>query len=91
MDALGEQTSQQTDMSGHIPMDADIPVSADGAPDDTLHGNNSELGEKLDVANGQKVDLSIENHSNEVTEMETSLDDAHVAPESNSDQVKMEE
>lgn len=92
LDALVEQTSQQTSTSGHDPMDADIPVSADGAPEDTLHGSNSELDEKLDVlADGQKVDSSIENHSNGAKEMETSLDDACVAPESNSDQVKMEE
>ncbi|KAL6124939.1 hypothetical protein ACLB2K_077447 [Fragaria x ananassa] len=77
---------QQASMSGQDPMDADIPVSADGVPDDTLHVSNSELED-----NGRKVDSSVENHSNGVTEMETSMDNAHVVPESNSDQVRMEE
>ena len=71
---------QQTSVSGQDPMDADVPVSTDGVPDSELENN------------GRTVDLLIENHSNGgVTEMETGRNDDHVAPESDLDQVKMEE
>ncbi|KAL6288695.1 hypothetical protein ACE6H2_006205 [Prunus campanulata] len=92
IDASEEQTTQQKSISGQHPMDTDIPVTSDGAPEDnTQHGSNLE-DKKMDVlANGQNLESSLENHSNGGTDVESSGGDRNVPPESNSDETNMEE
>ncbi|BFG20393.1 hypothetical protein CerSpe_066670 [Prunus speciosa] len=93
IDASEEQTTQQKSISGQHPMDTDIPVTSDGAPEDnTQHGSNLEEDKKMDVlANGQNLESSLENHSNGGTDVESSGGDRNVPPESNSDETNMEE
>lgn len=94
IDASEEQTTQQKSISGQHPMDTDIPVTSDGAPEDnnTQHGSNLEEGIKMDVlANGQNLESSLENHSNGGTDVEAGGGDRNVPPESNSDETNMEE
>lgn len=93
IDASEEQTTQQKSISRQHPMDTDIPVTSDGAPEDnTQHGSNLEEDTKMDVlANGQNQESSLENHSNGGTDMESGGGDRNVPPESNSDETNMEE
>lgn len=93
IDASEEQTTQQKSISGQHPMDTDIPVTSDGAPEDnTQHGSNLEEDTKMDVlANGQNLESSLENHSNGGTDVESGGGDRNVPPESSSEETNMDE
>ncbi|KAM1229509.1 hypothetical protein ACFX2G_040678 [Malus domestica] len=83
---VGELLPIDTDV--HHPMDTDMPVTSEGAPDDNAqHGSNMEEDTKGGVVgNGQNTESLFKNHSNGETDAKAS-----VPPESNSDETELEE